>query len=46
MREGQEVREVVVTSFLDDLPYPGEEGHAVVEELPGALAAKYRELRG
>ncbi|WP_060887422.1 DUF7674 family protein [Streptomyces caniscabiei] len=39
------VTEVIVTSFLDQLPYRHEPGHEVVEHLGPILSAKYRELR-
>jgi hypothetical protein len=40
-----DVTEVIVTSFLDQLPYKQEPGYGVVEHLGPLLSAKYRELR-
>ncbi|MHA5049545.1 hypothetical protein [Streptomyces sp. SD15] len=40
-----DVTEVIVTSFLCQLPYKHEPGHGVVEHLGPLLSAKYRELR-
>ncbi|MDO0933779.1 hypothetical protein QQY66_19585 [Streptomyces sp. DG2A-72] len=37
--------EVIVTSFLYQLPYKHEPGYGVVEHLGPLLSAKYRELR-
>lgn len=38
----EEVVEVVTTSFIDDLPWPGQEGEEIVDELPPLLAEEYR----
>lgn len=39
------VTEVIVTSFLYQLPYRNEPGHGVVEHFGPLLSARYRELR-
>ncbi|MCX2183400.1 hypothetical protein KV205_23125 [Streptomyces sp. SKN60] len=41
----REVDGVIVTSFLEYLPYPGEEGHDIVEHLGPVLAAKFARIR-
>ena len=38
-------REVIVTSFLDSLPYPGQEAHEIVAHLGPDLAAVLMRLR-
>ena len=40
-----EVKEVIVTSFLMNLPWPAEPGYAIVAELGPALAEKFRQVR-
>lgn len=40
-----EVKEVIVTSFLLNLPWPGEPGYAIVAELGPTLAEKFRQVR-
>lgn len=44
-RQVTEITEVIVTSFLDHLPFRGEPGHGIVEHLGPLMARKYRELR-
>ncbi|BAU85756.1 hypothetical protein SLA_4872 [Streptomyces laurentii] len=39
------VDEVIVTSFLGDLPHPHEPGHALVRRLGPVLAARFGRLR-
>ncbi|MEU8519628.1 hypothetical protein [Streptomyces sp. NBC_01216] len=39
------VDEVIVTSFLNDLPYPHEPGHGIVEQLGPVMAAKFGRIR-
>ncbi|MEU5658086.1 hypothetical protein ABZ802_21090 [Streptomyces sp. NPDC047737] len=39
------IDEVIDTSFLEYLPFPGEPGHAIVEELGPVLAAKFTRVR-
>ncbi|MEU6879741.1 hypothetical protein [Streptomyces sp. NPDC046712] len=39
------VDEVIVTSFLNDLPYPHEPGYAIVQELGPVMAAKFGRIR-
>ncbi|MFF1926338.1 hypothetical protein ACFVW8_37960 [Streptomyces sp. NPDC058221] len=39
------IDEVVVTSFLEYLPFPGNPGHAIVKELGPVLAAKFARVR-
>ncbi|MFE4593382.1 hypothetical protein [Streptomyces laurentii] len=39
------VDEVIVTSFLGDLPHPHEPGHALVRQLGPVLAARFGRLR-
>ncbi|MER6114782.1 hypothetical protein [Streptomyces sp. NPDC001743] len=39
------IDEVVVTSFLEYLPFPGKPGHEIVGELGPVLAAKFAEVR-
>ena len=40
-----EVKTVIVTSFLEDLPWPAEPGYAIVAELGPVLAEKFRQVR-
>jgi transcriptional regulator with XRE-family HTH domain len=40
-----EVKEVIVTSFLMNMPWPAEPGYAIVAELGPALAEKFRQVR-
>ncbi|WP_351226126.1 hypothetical protein [Streptomyces sp. NPDC002133] len=40
-----EIDAVIVTSFLDDLPYPGRPGHDIVQHLGPVLAAKFAKIR-
>lgn len=39
------VKEVLVTSFLLNLPWPAEPGYAIVAELGPALAERFRQVR-
>lgn len=39
------IDEVVVTSFLEYLPFPGKPGHAIVGELGPVLAARFARVR-
>ncbi|MFF7179477.1 hypothetical protein [Streptomyces sp. NPDC008121] len=39
------IDEVIVTSFLNDLPYPHEPGHGIVRELGPVLAARFGRIR-
>ncbi|QES08110.1 hypothetical protein DEJ44_22490 [Streptomyces venezuelae] len=39
------VDEVIVTSFLGDLPSPQEPGHAIVHQLPPVMAARFVRIR-
>ncbi|CAM5229084.1 hypothetical protein [Streptomyces tanashiensis] len=39
------IDEVIVTSFLGDLPSPQEPGHAIVEQLGPVMAAKFVRIR-
>ncbi|MET9625652.1 MULTISPECIES: hypothetical protein [unclassified Streptomyces] len=39
------IDEVIVTSFLNDLPYPHEPGHGIVEQLGPVMAAKFVRIR-
>ncbi|WP_137993622.1 hypothetical protein [Streptomyces vilmorinianum] len=39
------IDEVIVTSFLNDLPYPHEPGHAIVQQLGPVMAAKFGRIR-
>ncbi|MEU6983059.1 hypothetical protein ABZ946_06510 [Streptomyces sp. NPDC046324] len=39
------VDEVIVTSFLNDLPYPHEPGYAIVQELGPVMAARFGRIR-
>ncbi|MGW5774517.1 hypothetical protein [Streptomyces sp. NPDC003863] len=39
------IDEVIVTSFLGDLPSPHEPGHAIVEQLGPVMAAKFVRIR-
>ncbi|MFJ3900797.1 hypothetical protein [Streptomyces sp. NPDC090025] len=39
------VDDVIVTSFLGDLPHPHEPGHAIVGQLGPVLAARFLRLR-
>ncbi|MFJ3581345.1 hypothetical protein ACIPPS_03770 [Streptomyces sp. NPDC090127] len=39
------VDEVIVTSFLNDLPYPHEPGHAIVQELGPVMTARFVRIR-
>lgn len=43
-RGDAQLKEVIVTSFLDTLPPAGEEGHDIVHRLGPELAAAYRDL--
>jgi hypothetical protein len=38
-------QELIVTAFLDSLPYPGEPAHGIADRLGPRLAEKYRQLR-
>ncbi|MFD9484046.1 hypothetical protein [Streptomyces sp. NPDC059991] len=40
-----EIDEVIVTSFLNSLPFPGKPGHELVEHLGPVLAAKFARVR-
>ncbi|MCX5142553.1 hypothetical protein [Streptomyces sp. NBC_00338] len=40
-----EIDEVVVTSFLAYLPFPGKPGHGIVRELGPVMAAKFTAIR-
>ncbi|MFC9326188.1 hypothetical protein [Kitasatospora sp. NPDC057015] len=40
-----EISEVVVTSFLNYLPWPGEPGHGIVRELGPAMARSFASIR-
>ncbi|RII22176.1 hypothetical protein DSC45_00415 [Streptomyces sp. YIM 130001] len=40
-----EVDEVIVTSFLGNLPFPGSPGYGIVEELSPTLAVKFSRIR-
>ncbi|MFI1941454.1 hypothetical protein ACH44C_30510 [Streptomyces purpureus] len=40
-----EVQAVIVTSFLNDLPYPGQPGHDIVRHLPPRMAATFARIR-
>jgi hypothetical protein len=44
-RGEDDVRELLAVSFLEHLPYPGQEGADVVEHLGPALLAELRRLR-
>ncbi|MFC3575994.1 hypothetical protein ACFOZ0_22440 [Streptomyces yaanensis] len=44
-REVPEINEVIVTSFLNNLPFPGQPGHGIVEQLGPALAEKFAKIR-
>ncbi|MEU1473511.1 hypothetical protein ABZ434_35535 [Streptomyces sp. NPDC005761] len=44
-RDVPEIDEVVVTSFLEYLPFPGKPGHEIVAELGPVLAAKFAKVR-
>ncbi|MFD3332629.1 hypothetical protein ACFWV1_08250 [Streptomyces sp. NPDC058700] len=39
------VDEVIVTSFLNDLPSPQEPGHAIVHQLGPVMAARFGRIR-
>lgn len=39
------VDEVIVTSFLGDLPHPHEPGHAIVGQLGPVMTARFQRLR-
>ncbi len=39
------IDEVIVTSFLGDLPSPHEPGHAIVQQLGPVMAAKFVRIR-
>ncbi|MFJ9827620.1 hypothetical protein ACIRSU_25150 [Streptomyces sp. NPDC101160] len=39
------VDEVIVTSFLGDLPHPHEPGHAIVTQFGPVMAARFQRLR-
>lgn len=39
------IDEVIDTSFLEYLPFPGKPGHAIVEELGPVMAAKFARVR-
>ncbi|MEU9951493.1 hypothetical protein [Streptomyces sp. NPDC047939] len=39
------IDEVVVTSFLEYLPFPGKPGHEIVSELGPVMAAKFAKVR-
>lgn len=39
------IDEVVVTSFLEYLPFPGKPGHGIVGELGPVMAAKFARVR-
>ncbi|WP_406061729.1 hypothetical protein OG462_27920 [Streptomyces sp. NBC_01077] len=39
------IDEVIVTSFLGDLPSPQEPGHAIVQQLGPVMAAKFVRIR-
>ncbi|KOG21535.1 MULTISPECIES: hypothetical protein [Streptomyces] len=39
------IDEVIITSFLGDLPSPQEPGHAIVEQLGPVMAAKFVRIR-
>jgi hypothetical protein len=39
------VQEVIVTSFLFNLPWPAEPGYAITAELGPVLAEKFRQVR-
>lgn len=41
----REIDEVIVTSFLDDLPYPGQPGHGIVRHLGPVMAASFARIR-
>ena len=41
----REIDEVIVTSFLDYLPHPGEPGHGIVEHLGPVMRASLAEIR-
>ncbi|MGW1883988.1 hypothetical protein [Streptomyces sp. NPDC001970] len=40
-----EVDAVIVTSFLNDLPYPGQPGNDIVRHLGPVMAAKFAKIR-
>ncbi|MFE5297148.1 hypothetical protein [Streptomyces sp. NPDC056632] len=40
-----EVNAVIVTSFLEYLPFPGEEGHDIIEHLGPVMAEKFARIR-
>jgi hypothetical protein len=40
-----DVKKVIVTSFLLNLPWPAERGYAIVAELDPALAEEFRQVR-
>lgn len=40
-----DIDEVIVTSFLGDLPSPHEPGHAIVHQLGPVLSAKFVRMR-
>ena len=44
-RNVPEIDEVVMTSFLEYLPFPGKPGHEIVGELGPVLAAKFAKVR-
>lgn len=44
-RDVPEIDEVVVTSFLEYLPFPGKPGHEIVGELGPVMAAKFAKAR-
>ncbi|MFD0857230.1 hypothetical protein ACFQ07_33815 [Actinomadura adrarensis] len=39
------VRSVIVTSFLEALPFPGAPGHEIVEHLGSLMSEKFHEIR-
>lgn len=39
------IDEVIVTSFLNDLPYPDEPGHAITLQLGPVMAARFERIR-
>ena len=45
LRDITEVNQVIVTSFLDSLPFAGEPGHGIVDQLGPALTKRYQLIR-
>jgi hypothetical protein len=41
----REIDEVIVTSFLNYLPFPGKPGHEIVEHLGPVLAERFARIR-